>query len=119
MNELSWIQENQKWIIQYPDFLDLVRQQIQKDFGLEGFQLEFDVPDDLGNIYVKLHDRITQFVQQDFNGLMRLLYRIDISETKVQKQMDLIPDDTARAISELIIKREIQKVILRKQFSAD
>lgn len=119
MGELSWSQENQKWIVQYPDFLDLVRQQIQKDFGLEGFQMEFEGSDDLEDVYHKLYDQITRFVQQDFNGLMRLLYRIDISEHKVQRQMDLIQDDTARAISELIIKREIQKVILRKQFSTD
>lgn len=119
MSELSWIQENQKWIIQYPDFLDLVREQIKKDFLLGGFEIEFDSTGDLQGIYFKLYDQITRFVQHDFNALIRLLYRIDISESRVQKQMDLIPDDTARAISELIINREIQKVILRRQFSTD
>lgn len=119
MSALSWMDENQKWIAEYPDFLSLVQKQIQKDFGLEGFPIELDSSENLESTYFKLYAQITGLVQQDFNGLMRLLYRIDISEIKVQRQMDLIPDDTARAISELIIKREIQKVILRKQFSAD
>jgi hypothetical protein len=119
MNNFSWVDENQKWITQYPDFIQLVGKQIHKDFSLEGLNIEYDVFDDLNRMYQKVYVQVTHFVQNDFNALMRLLYRIDISEEKVQRQMDLIPDDTARAISELILKREIQKVVLRKQFSVD
>lgn len=115
---MTWVEENQKWALQYPDFVLLVGQQIHKDFSLEGLEIVHDQTDDLHTMYQRVYAQVTHFVQSDFNALMRLLYRIDISEGKVQRQMDLIPDDTARAISELILKREMQKVVLRKQFSA-
>lgn len=118
MQEL-WQDSHQDVIQKYPDLISLVWAQVQKDFSMEALDLTVAQVATLDDVYRILYPEITKHIQYDFNAVMRLLYRIDISELKVQKQMDLMPDDTAAAISSLIVKREIQKVVLRKQFSSD
>lgn len=113
-----WQESHQELVEQYPDLIDLVWVQVQKDFSMEALDLEPAQIATLDAIYDIIYLEITKYIQQDFNAVMRLLYRIDISENKVQKQMALMPDDTAAALSTLIVKREIQKVVLRKQFSS-
>ena len=115
---IVWQDEYQDALEKYSDLVSLVCKQIQKDFYMEAMDLKEAEIVFLIDIYDALYPQITQLIQFDFNGVMRLLYRIDISEQKVKKQMDIMPDDTAKAICILIIKREIQKIILRKQYSS-
>lgn len=117
MNELNWQNNNHEVLTQYPDLVSLVWAQIQKDFSLEAMVISEGQVSSLDEIFEQVYPEVAKFIKYDFNALMRLLYRIDINELSVKKQMDLMPDDTANAISTLIVKREIQKVVLRKQFS--
>ncbi len=57
----------------------------------------------------ELHSRSQQ-------NLFNLLYRIDLPESKVQ---ETVSSDgfNWNALAELILKRELQKVVLRKRFS--
>ena len=114
-----WQNIHQETIVKYPDLISLVWAQVQKDFATEALDIRSDKVDTLDAIYRVIYPEITKHIQFDFNAVMRLLYRIDISEGKVKRQMDLTPDDTAKAISTLIINREIQKVVLRKQFCSE
>ena len=117
MNDL-WQDSHQEWIEKYSDLVPLVWAQVQKDFAMEALELKPVEVATLDQIYAVIYPEVVKHIQYDFNAIMRLLYRIDISENKVKKQMDLMPDDTAAAISTLIVKREIQKVVLRKQYSS-
>lgn len=116
MNGL-WQESHREWVEKYSDLVPMVWAQVQKDFAMEAIALETSTVNNLDDIYAILYPEITKHIQGDFNAVMRLLYRIDISELKVKKQMDILPDDTPAALCTLIIKREIQKVILRKQYS--
>tara|TARA_R110002050_G_scaffold149463_1_gene276060 strand:+ start:107340 stop:107702 length:363 start_codon:yes stop_codon:yes gene_type:complete len=118
MKALQWQKSNQELVVKYPDLTQKVWAQVIKDFSLEAMEINEIEVTTLDEIYNQVYPEVTRFIKFDFNALMRLLYRIDISELAVKKQMDLMPDDTAQAISSLIVKREIQKVVLRKQFSA-
>ena len=118
MQEL-WQDSQKEFVEKYPDLTERVWAQAQKDFAMEALDLENRHVTTLDEIYAIIYPEITRYIQQDFNAIMRLLYRIDISELKVKKQMDLMPDDTAAALSTLILKREIQKVVLRKQYSSE
>jgi hypothetical protein len=118
MKALQWQESNQEVILKYPDLTELVWLQVQKDFSLEAMAISDTKVSTLDEIYALVYPQVENFIKYDFNSLMRLLYRIDISENSVKKQMDLMPEDTAQAISTLIVKREIQKVVLRKQFSS-
>ncbi len=117
MSAVYWQESNQELLVKYPDLTDQVWRQVQKDFSLEAMEISDSEVATLDEIYTNVYPEVMNFIKFDFNALMRLLYRIDISESSVKKQMDLMPDDTAQAISNLIVKREIQKVVLRKQFS--
>jgi hypothetical protein len=59
-----------------------------------------------------------QLIQKDFQKLVTLLYRIDVSEAKLkyllQKQTD---ENAGNIIAKLIIERQLQKINSRQQFS--
>jgi hypothetical protein len=118
MNKLVWHSEYAQLLKQYPDLTELVWKQIQKDFAMEVLPLPEKEVTTLDEAYAVIYPEVKHFIEFQFASLMRLLYRIDISETTVRKQMDVMPYDTAQAICTLILQREIQKVILRKQYSS-
>ena len=59
-------------------------------------------------------------LEKDFNGLINLLYRIDIDENDLQElfssqNKEFIPS----ALADLIIKRQIQKINFRMKIKKD
>jgi hypothetical protein len=66
----------------------------------------------------KLSAYINHLIQSDFEKLVSLLYRIDISETKLKHLLQQDPgEDAGKIIAELIIERQEQKIKSRQQFS--
>ncbi len=60
---------------------------------------------------------INQLLLNDFNALISILYKLDVSEEKLKKKLkenEQIP--AAEIIAELIINREAEKQAMRKQF---
>jgi hypothetical protein len=61
---------------------------------------------------------INDLIGQDFNRLMSILYRIDVSEQKLRQWLvDNKGTDAARIIAHLIIDREKQKIRTRQGFA--
>ena len=57
-------------------------------------------------------------IQNDFNKLVNLLYRIDVNEALLKSTLQQNPDsDAGLIIAELVIEREIQKLHFRKSFA--
>ena len=72
-------------------------------------------PGDLRN---QLISYINELINHDFNGLVQLLYRIDVNEKRLKellKQNEIA--DAAIIIADLIISRQLQKIESKKQFS--
>ena len=63
----------------------------------------------------ELTKAIEYLIEKDFEKLMHILYRIDVSEAKV-KQVFGLEHDVAQQIALLIIEREEQKVITRAKY---
>lgn len=67
----------------------------------------------------KLSVYINELIDKDFNRLVNLLYRIDISEEKLK--LALKNEDkshsSGKTIAKLIIERQLQKLEFRKKFS--
>ena len=62
-------------------------------------------------------DRVNYLVMYDFPQLLRLLYRIDISETKLKSELGSNPDkDSGRIIAKMIIERQLEKSKSREHF---
>lgn len=102
------------------NIFELFKLQVQKDF--EGAGLEGDFAAGLPFGYEPLLNTLTAklapFLQKNSNKLMSLLYRIDISQEQIRKYRSRNPQLAFEAtLAELIIKRTLQKVILKKSFS--
>ena len=60
---------------------------------------------------------INDMILRDFTGLMNLLYRLDVSETKIRKLLDdMQNEDAGKIIAAVIIERQLQKIKSRQQF---
>jgi len=88
---------------------------ITRDLGLIDSELiAFDSVDAFKN---KLTNIIRYLLDKDFERLLRAMYRIDINEEKLKAVLaSESPEDVAPNITELIIQRELQKVVTRRKY---
>ncbi|KYP15391.1 hypothetical protein [Flavihumibacter sp. CACIAM 22H1] len=64
-----------------------------------------------------LADWVNGLIQQDMQELIRVLYRIDISEPKLKYLLkEKVGEDASLIIADLIIERQLQKIKTRQQF---
>ena len=89
---------------------------IRNDFGLDSAELtKCDIMDELKQ---QLTIIISYLIDKDFQRLLNAMYRMDISEHKFKVALTLDPpSEVAPAIAQLIIDRELQKVITRRKYS--
>ena len=103
--------------------LEIIREtaeQIVRDFNIKEFEIIFS--GNPHNAFVELKIQISPVIQRLFNAdksaFQSLLYRIDISEKDYNKMLSRIHSkEFEEELSELVIRREFQKVITRKYFS--
>ncbi|MBS1645996.1 MAG: hypothetical protein JST67_01510 [Bacteroidetes bacterium] len=99
-------------------FLKKTAQQIEKDFSF------YNVPLSLyTSTYAELFDsllpHVVHILNLDSGKIYALLYRIDISEEQIKSETIKNSDkSTEEIITALIIKRCLQKVVLKKIFSS-
>lgn len=101
------------------DLFDAFKLQLIKDFEQSNFPSGFVAT--LEPDYSSIHEKIASELlsnekNADFN-LMNLLYRIDISEAQLKRYLnENITDNYYTVIAELIIKRVLQKVVIRQYY---
>jgi hypothetical protein len=63
---------------------------------------------------------VNQLLQSNFEKLVSLLYRIDVSEKKLKQLLKDHPkEDAGNIIALLIIERQLEKIKSRRQFKTD
>lgn len=80
--------------------------------------LEIDLPENISEEELKgnLSSHINKLIQSDFKKLVSLLYRIDVSESKLKQLLkENADEDAAPIIAELIIERQLQKIKSRQE----
>jgi len=101
------------------DLFDAFKLQLIKDFEQSNFPSGFVAA--LEPDYISIHEKIVSELLRneknaDFN-LMNLLYRIDISEAQLKRYLNENKTDNYYiVIAELIIKRVLQKVVIRQYY---
>ncbi len=93
-------------------------QQLSKDFndiGCGSFFQKLTVPLQYEELIYEINEALSVIKKQGNYLHQQLLYRVDISEKQIA-QISLL-DNKQDALAELIIKRILQKVILKIQFS--
>ena len=94
--------------------------QLLKDFEMSDVSayLEPIVVFEYDEIHSNIMNALKKIDNKDFSKYQHLLYRIDISEKTVEHELKSKPDNERYAVlADLIIKRILQKVILKIQFS--
>jgi len=72
---------------------------------------------DFSEIKSRLTSFINNLLDSDIEGLLSLLYRIDVSEQKVKTILATADQgEMAKKIAVLIIERQIQKIITRTKY---
>jgi hypothetical protein len=102
------------------DILNQTAEQIKKDFSFFNINIVFE--EGTKDVYLQLSEQILPPIRQlhtsDYQKLIALLYRVDISEVQIKKESQSdIEKPFEEIITNLIIKRCLQKVVLRKLFS--
>ncbi len=102
------------------DILNQTAEQVKKDLGFFSLDVKFSGRKE--NAYEELFNQVfphvRQLMEREYEKFFSLLYRVDISEKQIHVAQNADPEaEVAKIISDLIIKRCLQKVVLRKLFS--
>ncbi len=93
------------------------------------YQLELAGHLDTGQLETWLAEKINRMIRDDFEGLLRLLYRVDVSEEKLRALLaasgadgqvagtENSGMDAGRIIARLIMERQWQKIETRRKYS--
>ena len=88
-----------------------VLQEVSKELGI--------IVNEKGHSFDKqiLAEKIDQLINTDFQKLVLILYRMDVSETKLKQLLnENAGTNAALIITDLMIERQEQKMISRQQF---
>ena len=103
------------------DLLEKVVTQVKKDFNWFNFEITFTGKEETP--YVELYNQILPLIDEmlndDYPKLLAMLYRIDIDDEFLNRKLkESEQSDTHEVITDLILKRELQKVIIREMYSS-
>jgi len=103
--------------------LDLIKQtaeQIIKDFDWYGMEIKFsgDEATAYNELAGQLIPHIQKLLKSDYQKLMQVLYHVDVNEKSVRWATEKGSEiEIASWLTDLIIERELQKVVTRIYFS--
>lgn len=101
------------------DLIQATADQIIKDFAIFGHEIQFSgVPEKAyRELYIQVEKIIYKLITDDFHQLMSILYRIDIDEKTLKMNLASTHEDSSELLAQLIIERELKKVIIRWYYS--
>lgn len=105
--------------LEKPDLFEKFKTQLTRDFELSGL-LDYApniTSNKLDHVYDEVLNSILLIERKDSNGIMTLLYRVDITELQLKNATQESSNNFKQVMAELIIKRVLQKVILKDQYS--
>lgn len=96
-------------------------QQIMKDFGMFGVNIEFS--GDVSNAYNEMHEQLTNAVDvlivRNAERLYAVLYQVDVSNKDLERTHQEAPEySIVEVIAHQIIERELKKVLTRRYFKS-
>lgn len=101
------------------DLFEAFKIQLAKDFGQSNFPIGFihDLPSDFRHIQERIALELERSEKNADATTMTLLNRVDISETQLKQYLNgHTQDSQVMAIAELIIKRVLQKVVIKQYY---
>jgi hypothetical protein len=102
------------------DLLNDTALQVIKDFGMNGMEIKFSgvAETAYSELFRQILPHIERLQKENFRNFYNLLYRIDLNEGQIKKAVESSTDRTfAEVVTDLILKRELIKVVFRRQYS--
>ena len=106
----------------YRNDISIIREtakQISRDFNIDGFEVIFSGDDK--NAFEEFKQQISPVLiniyKSDRHAFQSLLYRIDVNERDYKNVLSN-SNEFETELTELVIRREFQKVLTRKYFSS-
>ena len=88
----------------------VIQEALGKDFNLKGC-------DNMPALLKRLASGINHLIQADFHRLIAILYRLDISESKLKQTLEENTDkDAGELIATLVVERQAEKMCTRELF---
>jgi hypothetical protein len=111
-------------ITKYFNRLDLIKDtanQIIKDFDMFGMEIKFS--GNAYNAYEELFDQIEphikKLIDSNHSKFMGILYRIDLNDNQIKEAINNNSTEPfSEIVTDLIIKRELQKVVIRNHYKS-
>ena len=106
--------------LQRVDLFEKFKTQLHRDFELSGFADESPQlsSNNLEHVFHEVMKAVMVIEKKDSSSIQNLLYRIDVTELQIKKEATNHPEKNFQQIlAELIVKRILQKVILKEQYS--
>jgi len=117
--ELPVTPEHLERFAQRIDLLQQVVAQLNKDFQLSGFEVNFT--DNEADAYRELSEQlipvIDYMLEYQTERFWSLLYGIDLNEKQVREALFGEEVNTLQRLTDLILKRELQKVVIRNHYA--
>ena len=99
------------------DDISVVQQELEKLTGKDLVQELVPFANGWSELRTALAEWVNELIQHDLSELIRVLYRVDISENKLKFLLrEKVGEDAAFIIADLIIERQLQKIKTRQQF---
>ncbi|WP_298365689.1 hypothetical protein [uncultured Lutibacter sp.] len=93
-------------------------QQLNKDFELANIDIQFNLELSTEKLFDHLNEVILSLLKYKYDDYLNLVYRIDVSEKELAKVGQEKFEVIVHQLVFLILKREYQKVWLRKNYKA-
>jgi len=108
--------------LQNAEIIHQTAEQIKKDFAFFDITLHFE--NNHQSAYTQLYDQVFPHIKNllavNSQKIYSLLYRIDVSETQLKNESQKHKEQTPEEIiTHVMIKRCLQKVVLRKLYSTN
>lgn len=106
----------------YFNKLELIKDtanQIIKDFDMFGMEVKFsgNPYDAYEELFEQIEPHIKKLIDTNQSKFMGILYRIDVSDEQVKKAVHANSSEAfSEIVTDLIIKRELQKVVIRNHY---
>lgn len=88
--------------------------QLNKDLTLSGIEYEFDIDSEKDKLIINLLNWIEATLVENEHILFNFLYRVDVDQQLIYSN-DGLPQEN---LLQLILNRELQKVVLKRQYSS-
>lgn len=109
-------------ISKYFNRLDLIKDtanQIIKDFDMFGMEIKFSGSgyNAYEELFEQIEPHIKKLIDSNHSKFMGILYRIDLNDDQIKKAITQNSSESfSEIVTDLIIKRELQKVVIRNHY---